>query len=772
MGILQIKAQITNTSINNFNKNWQFVKDIDTTTSSTVLSSAGKSNFKWDVISLPHTAHIEPVEKVVEQWQGTCYYRKFFTISSTAKGKYIALQFDAAMHEADVYLNGKHIYKHLGGFLPFTIDVSSQVKLGGQNCILVKLNNQDNPVIPPAKPMKDLDFNYYGGIYRNAWLIVKDKLHISNAVQANREAGGGVLLHYEDVSADSAKVIVKTDIDNGYSRSQNASVKVTLTDNTGKAVATATSDQQAIQPNSFGTFEQNLTVKRPDLWSPETPYLYHLKVEVLRNGAAADETTLQAGIKTFKFTADGFYLNGKKLMIRGTNRHQEYPYIGYALSDNAQYRDVWKIKSAGLNFVRCSHYPPSPAYLDACDELGVMVMDATPGWQFFGGAEFQQNSYQNIRDMIRRDRNHASIILWEASLNETNMSKPYMDSASRIVHRELPFKDVFSTGWENYAYDVFNPARQHLNGPDYWKKYNKDKPLLLAEYGDWEYYAQNAGFNQTEYQNLTKEEKSSRQVRAYGQERLLQQALNFQEAHNDNLNGRIVGDVNWLMFDYKRGYATDLEMSGIMDIFRVPKFSYYFFQSQLDASQSQPILFIANYWNDPADKTVKIYSNCEEVELKLNGNIIRRQKPDTGKNTNNLSHPPFTFHVPAYEAGTLSATGFINGKNVVTSTSSTPGAPYKVILKADYSNRPFKAGCNDAIFVYAYITDKNGITVPADSSMIKFSVVGATIMGDKSRKAEAGIVSFLIMGGEATGKVNVQASTDGLKQGKLIIDLH
>lgn len=347
-----------------------------------------------------------------------------------------------------------------------------------------------------------------------------------------------------------------------------------------------------------------------------------------------------------------------------------------------------------------------------------------------------------------------------------------MDSASRIVHHELPFKDVFSTGWEDYAYDVFNPARQHLKAPDYFKKYNKDKPLLLAEYGDWEYYAQNAGFNQTEYQNLTKEEKSSRQVRGYGQERLLQQALNFQEAHNDNLNGRIVGDVNWLMFDYKRGYAKDLEMSGIMDIFRVPKFSYYFYQSQLDAGKGKPMLFIANYWNDPADKTVKIYSNCDEIELKLNGNVIGRQKPDTGRNSNNLTHPPFTFHVPAYHAGTLQATGFIKGKNVITSTSSTPGKPYKIMLKPDYSNKAFKAGCNDAVFVYAYITDNKGNTIPADSGVVKLTVEGAKIIGNKTRKAEAGIAPFLIMGGEKPGNVMVDAHSPGLKAGKLSLSLH
>ncbi|MDB5134657.1 MAG: beta-galactosidase [Mucilaginibacter sp.] len=770
-GILHARAQKINTSITNFNKNWQFVKDIDTTTSSTLLSDSRESKIKWDNISLPHTAHMEPVEKVIEQWQGTCYYRKFFTLPATARGKHIALQFDAAMHEADVFLNGKQIYRHLGGFLPFYIDLSNEVKSGGRNCILIKLNNQDNPVIPPAKPIKGLDFNYYGGIYRNAWLIIKDKLHISNAVQANREAGGGVLLHNEEVNPSSAKIIVKADVANDYRVQKKACVKVTLTDDKGNVVATGISGKKNIEPNKFGTFEQSLAVTNPQLWSPGRPYLYHLKVQVMYNGAEADELVLRTGIKTAKFTADGFYLNGKKLMIRGTNRHQEYPYIGYALSDNAQYRDAWKIKRAGFNFVRCSHYPPSPAYLDACDELGIMVMDAIPGWQYFGNEEFQQNSYQNIRDMIHRDRNHAAVILWEASLNETGMSKAYMDNANRLVHGELPYKDVFSAGWQDYAYDVFNPARQHLNAPDYFKKYDKDKPLLLAEYGDWEYYAQNAGFNQTEYQNLTKEEKSSRQVRGNGQERLLQQALNFQEAHNDNLNGKIVGDVNWLMFDYKRGYATDLQTSGIMDIFRVPKFSYYFYQSQVDVSRSKPMIFIASYWNDQADKTVKIYSNCNEVELKLNGKPIARQMPDAGSNTNNLAHAPFTFHVPKYQPGTLVATGFINGKVAVTFTTSTPAKPYKIILKADYSNKPFKAGCNDAIFVYAYVTDENGTIIPDAINAIDFSVEGATLVGDKRTRAEAGVAPLLIMGGEKPGKVSIRAASINLKPGELDLTL-
>jgi beta-galactosidase len=768
VGFLQVNAQKQPETVTSFNKSWEFVKDIDTANSVQSLNRKA-GNIAWEKVSLPHTPQLEPVNKVKEQWQGTCFYRKFFIVPATDKGKHVAIRFDAAMNDADVYLNGKHLLKHVGGYLPFTIDITGDAKYGVQNCILVKLKNVDNPTIPPGKPIKDLDFNFYGGIYRDAWIIVKDKLYISDAVQANREAAGGILIHDEDVSANGAKITIKTDVNNNYGQSKKTSVKITLTDNEGNAIGTSTSAVQSINGGSFGVFAQSIAVNAPKLWAPSHPYLYKLKIEVLQNGKVTDEQTIKTGIKTIKFEAGAFYINGEKLNIFGTNRHQEYPYIGYAMSDNAQYRDAWKIKDAGFNFVRCSHYPPSPAYLDACDELGIMVMDAIPGWQFFGKELFQQNSYQNMKDMIHRDRNHASVVLWEASLNETGMSKPFMDKANKIVHDELPFKDVFSTGWEDYAFDVFNPARQHMKAPDYWKKYSRTKPLLIAEYGDWEYYAQNAGFNQKEYAGLKSEERNSRQVRTDGQQRLLQQELNYQEAHNDNLYGPGIGDVNWLMFDYKRGYAMDLESSGISDIFRIPKFSFYFYQSQAgpkpDANGfGKPMLFIANYWNEAKQKNVKILSNCDQVELFLNGKSIGMQKPDTDRYSRNLTHPSFTFYPNAYEPGTLTAIGYLGGKKTITQNVSSPGDAYKIVLKADISGKALTAGNNDVIFVYAYITDKNGTLIPGASNKLKFAIEGGgTIIGDTEITAEAGIATILLKAGEKPGKLKITATAGSLK---------
>jgi beta-galactosidase len=765
---INVKAQTKTISVTKFNNNWQFIKNADTSINPGLFKPVSAGN-GWQNISLPHTANIEPVIKTAQQWQGISFYRKFFTLGNVDKGKHVAIRIDAAMSEADIYLNGKHLLNHKGGYLPIYIDVTNKALYGQENCLLIRLNNQDNPTIPPGKAIKDLDFNFYSGIYRNVWLIKKNKLYITDAVQANHLNGGGVNLHYDLHDDKKAVLHIKTEVQNDGATSQSTQLKATLYDPAGKLVKTVVTAVKSVKQSTNTTFEQDLEITDPSLWSPAHPQLYKLLVEVVNGGEVIDSTSIKTGIRQIAFKADGFYLNGSKYTLRGTNRHQEYPYVGYAISDNAQYRDAYKIKAAGFDFVRCSHYPPSPAFLNACDELGILVMDSTPGWQFFGDEEFQKNSLQNITDMIHRDRNHPSIVLWEASLNETQMSHDYMVKANAIVHNELPYSDNYTCGWIDDVYDVFIPARQHAKAPDYWKKYSK-KPILIAEYGDWEYYAQNAGFNQTAYQNLTAEEKTSRQLRGDGSKRMLQQALNYQESHNDNQNGLIVGDANWLMFDYKRGYAADIESSGIMDIYRLPKYAFYFYQSQCDAVESKPMLFIASAGNDPSINTVKIFSNCDEVELFANGKSLGKQLPDTGLISNHLKHPPFTFKLD--QKASLTAKGYIAGKEVVKTVSNIPESPYQISLRVDYSGKKVAAGQNDIVFVYASVTDKNGTVIPDAMSSVKLSVNGVgTLVGDGTVKAEAGIATFLIKAGDKKGLITLQASSDKLKTGGLTFNV-
>ncbi|MGY2132838.1 glycoside hydrolase family 2 protein [Hymenobacter sp. HD11105] len=761
--------------ITNFNQNWQFVKDIDTTVTAALFTKTSSLPVNWATVSLPHTPQLEPVAPNQLQWQGNCFYRKYFQMPSDGPGARVVLEFGAAMHTADVYLNGQRLQRHIGGYLPFTVDISRQVKYGQENCLLVRLNNQDNPAVPPGKPLKGLDFNFYGGLYRTVRLTLTDPLHISDPVQAGRPAGGGVLVHYENVSSQSATLHVQTDVQNNAPQTQLAQVRTTLLDAQGKEVGRAESQAATIATGAFSQVKQQITIATPQLWSPEQPYLYQLVVEVLREEKIIDRQKVKTGVRSILFATDGFYLNGEKLRLRGTNRHQEYPYLGYALSDNAQYRDAWQIRDAGFNFVRCSHYPPSPAFLDACDELGILVMNSIPGWQFFGDAEFQKNSQQDVRDMVRRDRNHPSIILWESSLNETNMSKPYMEQTHAAVHEELPWPDgVYTCGWMDYAYDVFIPARQHRKAPDYWHKYNGKKTLFLCEYGDWEYYAHNAGFNQTAFAGLKESERTSRQLRGQGERALTQQALNFQEAHNDNYRSPTVGDANWLMFDYKRGYAPDIESSGVADIFRLPKFAYYFYQSQYGPINAphgfgKPMVFIANYWQPTSSKQVTVYSNCDEVELSLNGTVIARQRPDKNAFSDQLPHPPFTFTLPTFTPGTLSAVGYYQNKKAAQTERRTPGAPNGIKLTYARHGKDLTANQNDMVFVYASVVDANGTVVPDAATAIQFSAQGAELIGDNPVKAEAGIATILLKMPPQAGTVKITSEAVGLSNNSLTI---
>ncbi len=758
-----------------FNADWQFNKTNGIEKDTTVFYP--ENAITWENVSLPHTASIEPLVIEGAQWQGNCVYRKFFELPESYKEKQLALYFEGAMQVAEVYLNGSLIHTNLGGYLPFNIDITDEVRFTGKNLLVVKLNNEDNPLIPPGKPLADLDFNIFSGIYRNVWLQVSDKLHITDAMAANKVAGGGIFVTYDKVSNERATIHVVAEVANNYSWNKSTQIRALLFDKNQEQVAVEVSKVTSINSGERADLSLMFELIKPELWSTQNPALYNLKIELLSADTVHDIQTVPIGIRTFKFTAErGFELNGKPVKMRGTNRHQEYPYIGYALSDNANYRDAYKIKEAGFNMVRLSHYPHSESFLAACDELGLLVMDAIPGWQFFGNEEFQNNALSDVRKMVRRDRNHPSIILWEASLNESGMTAEFMEQAHRAVHEEYPHSDVYTCGWLDTIYDVFIPARQHAKPPHYWNNYNKNKPIFIAEYGDWEYYAQNAGFNQKAFSDLSEEERTSRQLRGYGAKRLAQQALNYQEAHNSNLAGPAVGDANWLMYDYNRGYAPDLEASGIMDIFRLPKFAYYFYRSQAGIGEStlepfgEPMVAISGYYNNESDKDLKVYSNCEQVRLYINGSLVGTQLPDQDVNSTYLSHPPFTFKTDAFIPGAVVAHGLVNNTVMAADTVYTPETAYGLKLWYDKSGKALQSGVNDVVFLYATIVDKNGTVVPDATPHVTFT--GDSVfqfLGKNPIAAEAGIATVLLKAGSKKGIYKVEARAEKLTPGTLNI---
>ncbi|MDZ7807382.1 MAG: glycoside hydrolase family 2 TIM barrel-domain containing protein [Gracilimonas sp.] len=762
-----------------FNTEWEFVKNMDTTITDELIDP-NSVQFDWESVRLPHTANIEPLVIQDQQWQGDSFYRKFFTVEPELEGKHITLKFEGAMHEADIFLNGEKVGYNAGGYLPFVVDISNDVNFGEENALLVKLNNEDNSTIPPGKALEVLDFNYYGGIYRDVYLVVEDKLRIPDPIEANRVAAGGLLVSYENVSNEEATVSVQTDIENSRAESADAGLIYILQDVDGNTVALSEA-MVSVSSESNILHTEKLLVQDPNLWSPATPDLYTLTVQLYDGGKLIDSEQQRIGIRTFGFDEDNqFVLNGERLYLRGTNRHQDYPYIGYALSDEAQYRDAYKIKEAGFNFIRIAHYPPDPAFLKAADELGLLFMDAIPGWQYYEDGLFAERALNDVRKMVRRDRNHPSIIFWEASLNESEMPEEFMEQAHATVKEELPIEENYTSGWMDYAYDIFIPARQHSRPPAYWSDYDKDKPLFIAEYGDWEYYAQNAGFNQNAFEDLQEEERTSRQLRGDGQRRLAQQALNFQEAHNSNLMGHSFGDANWVMYDYNRGYAPDIESSGIRDIFRIPKFANYFYASQagpeleeMDPEFYGPMVYIANYWSDPEFTDVKVYSNAEEVALFLNGEEVARQQPDTDRVSTELDHPPFSFNDLKFEAGILKAVAYMEGEPVAEFERITPEEPSELEVSVDLSGKEIQSGKNDVVFIYANVVDENGTTIWDAETEVEFTLEGeGELIGHNPIAAEAGIATVLFRAGENPGNVTITASANGLEAGSIILTVN
>jgi beta-galactosidase len=722
-------------TVSDFGTAWQFQRLEDST-----------ENKDWETINLPHTVKIEPLV-VNDQWQGTSRYKKEFQVDKIATKKWF-FNFEGVMQKSWVIINDSLAKIHKGGYLPFMVDATSFLKENATNKIEVIVINEDNPKIPPGKPLKNLDFNLYGGIYRNVQLIITNEIYITNAVAAKKVNSGGILVHFDSISNHLAEGEIKTHIKNESQHRQHIKLKIIFWNKKDKKIVVS-SEEKTVQAGDDISFSEALRIENPRLWSIDSPNLYNLRVEVFANGRLLDSKQIKAGIRKIELKGNGFYLNDKELFINGTNRHQEYPYIGYALSDEAQFRDAYKIKEAGFDFVRLSHYPQATAFLEACDELGLLVMNAIPGWQFYQEGDFVKNALQDIKDMARRDRNHPSVIFWENSLNESGMSEDFIKQANAALKAELPYKDTFTAGWIDHpSYDLYIPARQHAKPPHYWNNYDKpNRPIFIAEYGDWEYYAQNAGFNQTAFSDLKEENRSSRQLRSSGEKGLIQQALNFQEAFNSNLKGeQTIGHANWLMFDYNRGYSDDLEASGISDIFRIPKFSYYFYKSQKAASKDyDPMVFIANYWKENSSKTIKVFSNTEEIALYLNDKLIAKKKPEINEISDELPFPPFTFELARFEPGELKAVGIINGKEVTRHIVNTPQDPAKIELEVDLSGKEIAKKTSDVVFIYAKITDKNGTLVPDAQNEIQFEVEGsAEIIGGNMIKAKAGIATIVL----------------------------
>ena len=417
-----------------FNPEWRFCRGD--------VKGAEKADFidtEWEVVTTPHTVQLMPAEASgCRNYQGVAWYRKHFVLPKETDGRDVTLHFEAVMGKQKFYLDGQLVKEHEGGYLPITIDLTaSGVRPGEEHVLAVMTDNSDDKSYPPGKKQMTLDFAYHGGIYRDVWLIAKNKVAITDAVEQNEVAGGGVFVHCEGVSERQADVVVNTQVKNNGRTPRTVTV---ATDIDGISMK---STKIALKAGEVKTVVQRLTVKNPRLWSPETPYLYSVRTRVSEGKKSLDGGITKIGIRSFEFRgAEGFFLNGKKYhQLVGANRHQDFAYVGNALPNSQQWRDAKRLRDAGFTIIRTAHYPQDPSFMDACDELGLFVIVATPGWQYWNkDAGWDEKVHENTRQIIRRDRNHSSVLMWEPILNETRYPEDFALKALQITRDEYPYE--------------------------------------------------------------------------------------------------------------------------------------------------------------------------------------------------------------------------------------------------------------------------------------------------------------------------------------------
>ena len=440
----------TGRTVYSMNPAWRFHKGS--------ASEAYRVDFEdsaWEVVSLPDGIEYQPTEASgCTNYQEEVWYRKHFTPVDEWKNKKLFLHFEAIMGKSKIWINGHLVNEHFGGYLPIIADVTAYVDFGKDNVIAVCADNSDDPSYPPGKAQDVLDFTYSGGIYRDCWLIAHNDVYITDPNYENKVAGGGLFVAYNNVSEESADVLLDIQVRNDRKQSFNGKVVYELLDANGGKVGEA-GRRLSIGKGKAVSGASKIKLSAPHLWSPESPYLYQLHVYIKDNqGNVIDGYRRRIGVRSIEFKGkDGFWLNGKpyEAPLIGANRHQDFAIVGNALSNGMHWRDAKKLRDAGLKVIRNAHYPQDPAFMDACDELGLFVIVNTPGWQFWNEApEFAQRVYSDIRNMVRRDRNHPSVWMWEPILNETWYPADFAQNVKNIVMEEYPYPYCY-TGCDSEA---------------------------------------------------------------------------------------------------------------------------------------------------------------------------------------------------------------------------------------------------------------------------------------------------------------------------------
>ncbi len=649
----------------------------------------------WQTVSLPHTWNAsDPFDDVPSYRRGIGWYRKWVSLRGFMAHQKVFLNFEGVNQVADVYVNGAFVGQHKGGYTAFTIDITKQLKFDGkknENLIAVQVDNSHDPFIPPLS----VGYALYGGIYRDVWLVSTDSLH----EEMTDHGSGGVFVSTPSVTNASASASIRGSVVNETGSTKTVRVVNTLRDARGIQIANRATELQAGAGQNVSWVVSLPAVANPHLWSPGEPYLYSMRTEIYDGSTLQDILETPVGFRWFRFDAQtGFSLNGKKLRLQGTNRHQDYAGLGSAMSDSLHVRDMKWIKDMGANFVRLAHYPQDPAVLAAADRLGILVWEEVPVVNYITpDPQFTRNAENMLREMIRQNVNHPSVITW-GIMNEVFLWSPegfrirkqadtvytqrvlafanHMDSVAKVEDPSRPVamavhgsddydvtgvarvtdilgQNIYS-GWYSGVFDDFGKQldRRHAAHPN--------ENIFVSEYGAEDDYR----VNSLEPERF---DFSGTWMKRY------------HEAYLRQIAARpwLAGTAVWNQFDFSQpetgGSIPYMNQKGLQTWDRTPKDVYYLYKANWNPA---PMVRVASRgWTrrtgTATPQPVDVYSNLSTVELIVNGRSLGTKTPD------DVHHA--TWDVT-----------FSNGKNAIVARGRTSGNTIADSMVIDFVQRPAK----------------------------------------------------------------------------------
>ncbi|SNR37704.1 beta-galactosidase GalA [Flavobacterium sp. ov086] len=625
------------------------------------------------------------------------WYRKKITIPQSDLGKVISLKFDGVFRNSKVFFNGHFLGTEESGYNGFEYDVTSYVNYGGENTIVVRVDAS----------MEEGWFYEGAGIYRHVYLQKTNSLHVA-------ENGTYVT---SEIQNNNAEVTAEVTIENKGNYKGTVEIVQTILDASGKQVISTS--ENVLAPDFYKTvkYSSKLKVNKPLLWDIDAPNLYRLVTEIKQEGKTIDRYETNFGIRTMKFDPEnGFFLNGKPLKLKGTNNHQDHAGIGTALPDELQYYRIKKLKEMGSNAYRCSHHPPTPELLDACDKLGMLVIDET---RLMGINDYHLN---DLKRMIERDRNHPSIFCWSVGNEEWNIEGSVigeritnvMQGFAKGLDSTRPVTVGISSGFKSGISSVVEIMGYNYMGNgdiDAHRKEFKNQPGMGTEEGSTFatrgiYFTDDAKHYQSAYDKKPRASFYS-----------IEEGWKFY-ATRPYLAGMFI----WTGFDYRGeptpyGWPSVTSYFGMMDVCGFPKDNVFYLKSWWG---NEPVLHIMPHWNwkgmEGKEIDVWVYSNCDEVELFLNKKSLGKKKMEQ------YGHLEWKVK---YIPGTLEAIGYKGGKKILSEIQKTTENSEAIKLSIDKEN---DINANVSVLTVE-VTDKNGLHVPTANDEITFAVKGGKILG-------------------------------------------